>query len=309
MPTHNHYIEYKTDKPFIYNRTGKFEAPSPNWKHAADYPLIDHELIVVTDDVLYLTYAEHNYTVPSRSFLLLPPLAAPYNMRRGFRSSACSFYWLHFDPAAFSLRNVLSGELDEYLSALPENTISLPIQGSLPNFARSIIYMRQLQDAVRNQYDAKVLNYLSTIVLYDIFYQLSPITSPPKKTYVQIVSQAANKKNLKKHIYYDILDYIKANIDRPMKVENIAFHFGYNEKYISHLFKMFSGITLKQYILNSKIELANFYLSDTNKPIVTIAKSLGFTDSHNFATVYKKIMGITPSEYRDACAKRILYHV
>lgn len=94
-----------------------------------------------------------------------------------------------------------------------------------------------------------------------------------------------------------------------MKVEDIAFHFGYNEKYISCLFKEHAGIALKQYILNAKIELANFYLSDTNKSIVTISRELGFNNNHNFATVYKKIMGITPSEYRDAYAKRMLYHV
>lgn len=94
-----------------------------------------------------------------------------------------------------------------------------------------------------------------------------------------------------------------------MKVEDIAFHFGYNEKYISYLFKEHAGIALKQYILNTKIELANFYLSDTNKPIVTIAKELGFNNNHNFTTVYKKTMGITPSQYRDAYAKRMLYHV
>lgn len=175
------------------------------------------------------------------------------------------------------------------------------IQRRLPNFARSVIFMKQLQDVVRNNYDTQILNYLTTIILYDIFYQLSPITPPLIRKPV--------KKNSRKQIYYDILDYVKTNIDKPMKVEDIAFHFGYNEKYISYLFKEHAGIALKQYILNTKIELANFYLSDTNKPIVTIAKELGFNNNHNFATVYKKIMGITPSQYRDAYAKRMLYHV
>ena len=145
------------------------------------------------------------------------------------------------------------------------------IQRRLPNFARSVIFMKQLQDVVRNNYDTQILNYLTTIILYDIFYQLSPITPPLIRKPV--------KKNSRKQIYYDILDYVKTNIDKPMKVEDIAFHFGYNEKYISYLFKEHAGIALKQYILNTKIELANFYLSDTNKPIVTIAKELGFNNN------------------------------
>ena len=66
---------------------------------------------------------------------------------------------------------------------------------------------------------------------------------------------------------------------------------------------------MKQYILKAKIDLANFYLSDTNESIATIARMLGFKDSHNFATAYKKIMGLTPSEYRNAFARRLLYHI
>ena len=42
--------------------------------------------------------------------------------------------------------------------------------------------MKQLQDAVRNNYDTQILNYLTTIILYDIFYQLSPIIPPNPKT-------------------------------------------------------------------------------------------------------------------------------
>lgn len=68
------FIEFKVDKPLLYNFTGKFEAPSPNWMHSDDFLLTDYELIVVTEEPLYLSYAGQNYTVPPKSFLLLPPL-------------------------------------------------------------------------------------------------------------------------------------------------------------------------------------------------------------------------------------------
>ena len=161
------FIELKTKRPFVYNFTGKFEAPSPNWKHSDNYPLVNYELIVVTADTLYLTYADRNYTVPPRSFLLLPPLPPPYNLRRGFRSSACSFYWLHFEAdCPPCLKNVLKEELAGYMACLP-------------NYARIIILMKQLQDAVRNQYSSRFLDYLTTIILYEVYYELNPILPPP----------------------------------------------------------------------------------------------------------------------------------
>lgn len=184
------FIELKTKRPFVYNFTGKFEAPSPNWKHSDNYPLVNYELIVVTADTLYLTYADRNYTVPPRSFLLLPPLPPPYNLRRGFRSSACSFYWLHFEAdCPPCLKNVLKEELAGYMASLPDDTISLPIQGSLPNYARIIILMKQLQDAVRNQYSSRFLDYLTTIILYEVYYELNPILPPRYKMRVNAVQK------------------------------------------------------------------------------------------------------------------------
>jgi AraC-like DNA-binding protein len=98
------------------------------------------------------------------------------------------------------------------------------------------------------------------------------------------------------------------NLSKNIKVSDVATHFGYNEKYLSHLFGEISGIPLKHLITQRKMEAANFMLTDTNTPIAVIAKSLGFLDSHNFSRAYKKFTGLTPSEYRNAFAKRLLYH-
>lgn len=50
-------------------------------------------------------------------------------------------------------------------------------------------------------------------------------------------------------------------------------------------------------------------LTDTNQSISDIAKTLGFSDSHNFSRTYKKLTGLSPSEYRNTFSKRLLYHV
>lgn len=85
--------------------------------------------------------------------------------------------------------------------------------------------------------------------------------------------------------------------------------FTYNEKYLSHLFRQLSGMPLKQFILKSKIDEANYLLTDTNLSIGEIAVKLGYTDAHNFARTYKKSTGLSPSAYREAYAKRLLFHV
>lgn len=77
---------------FQYVLTGKFKAPSPEWKHETFF-LSEYELFVMTEGTLYLHYNNEDFTVSSGEYLLLPPCNS---WRQGFKEAYCSFYWLHF---------------------------------------------------------------------------------------------------------------------------------------------------------------------------------------------------------------------
>jgi len=97
-------------------------------------------------------------------------------------------------------------------------------------------------------------------------------------------------------------------MNKSITVSQIAEEFGFNEKYLSHMFSSISGMPLKQFILQSKINEANFLLSDTNMQIAEISAALGFSDPHVFMKSYKRITGLTPTEYRNAFSRRMLFH-
>lgn len=86
-----------------------------------------------------------------------------------------------------------------------------------------------------------------------------------------------------------MLDYIKLNRANNLRVSDIALHFGYNEKYLSHLFRKLSGVPLKQFILKSKMDEANYLLTDTNLSIGEIAVKLGYTDAHNLPAPIRNV--------------------
>ncbi|MCM1156071.1 MAG: AraC family transcriptional regulator [Ruminococcus flavefaciens] len=157
--------------------------------------------------------------------------------------------------------------------------------------------MKQLQDIAKSEYPPIALDAMSTSIVTELFGQLTLAPSMKNHTENQ------------KQIYYDIMDYIKTNISHNIKISEIAATFGYNEKYISHRFAEVCGIPLKQYILKTKMDTANYMLTDTNKSITEISRELGFPDSHNFSRTYKKITGLSPSEYRNTFSKRLLFHV
>ena len=280
--------------PVTYIHTGKFEAPSPNWIHE-NFPLLDFELIVITKGTLFISYNNTRYSVSEGEYLLLHPLEHPFNRRKGFKPSSCSFYWMHFSCSQYELITRSSYQ-NAYLQ-LPDHRLLLPGHKILTHPDKVLVLMKQLQDFVRSNYNVLSLNYMATTILCEISNQiLIKEINTVKSTYK------------KKQLYNDMVDYIKGNIHLNLRVSEVSAHFGYNDKYLSHLFKSVSGVTLKQYILQNKIETANFLLTDTNNQINDISFALGFNDSHNFMKVYKKITGLTPSEYRNAYSQRLLYH-
>lgn len=291
-------FEFPITKPLIYNYTGKFEAPSDNWIHE-DLSLDNYELFVMTEGTLYLTYNKEEFIISAGEFLLLPPLPSPDNHRRGFRPSRCSFYWLHFESNSLPcFKDLTSAALLSHIDGLGDDTICIPRQGTANNQEKIIVLMKQLQDAVKNGNKLIILNYMTTTILCELFSQLY--------TKKEVLGKS---KKTQKQVYHDIIDFVKLNVNRNLKVVDVAVHFGYNEKYLSHLFCTLAGIPLKQFILTNKINAANFMLTDTNKSISEISLALGFLDSHNFSRAYKKISGLSPTEYRNAFAQRMLFHV
>ena len=278
--------------PLDYHMSGKFEAPSDIWMHE-DFDLTDFELILMTDDVLYLEYNHIPFTVHPGEYLLLPPLAAPDNRRKGLKASNCSFYWIHF--SSYAPYTLLQPDAAKETNS-DSTSIRIPIQGITPNPAKLVALMKQLQSNVRDGHCHLALNYETTSLVCELYSQLTK-------------EETDTNKLAQKQIYSDMLDYIKLNRANNLRVSDIALHFGYNEKYLSHLFRKLSGVPLKQFILKSKMDEASYLLTDTNLSIGEIAVKLGYTDAHNFARTYKKCTGLSPSAYRESYAKRLLYHV
>ncbi|MCR5415733.1 MAG: AraC family transcriptional regulator [Pseudobutyrivibrio sp.] len=284
-------IIFPVNQIFKYQLTGKFQALSPEWKH--DHAaLVDYELIIVTEGDLYLSYQGQNFHVSKNEYLILPP---SNTYREGYKEAYSSFYWMHFLVELGSLPPTLNSSYTPN-QQLTESFL-IPQQGALPRPEKVIVQMKQLQDIVKNNYPQISLDSMTTSIITELYGQLQVRPARTK-----------NKLHLQQQIYNDIVDYIETNIHMNLKVQDVADAFNYNPKYLSHLFYELYGMPLKQFILDRKIETANFMLADNDKQIKEIANDLGFSDVHNFTRAYKKRTGITPTEYRNAFSKRLLFY-
>lgn len=279
------FLHFQPQNEFSYHWCGTFSSPGNDWIHLTRY-LKDFELMVVTDGTLYIGDHKNDYEIKKGEYLLMTP--TPY--QHGTHSGTCSFYWLHFGYHN-EQQDVLHSSSPDTASEL----ISIPVTGSLISPERITILMKQLQDSDKRYHEKTLNRYLCSTILAEISAQ----NSRPHK-----------KENLpKEQLYHDILDYISWNSQENLRIPKIAAHFGYNEKYLSTLFRKYAGITLKQQVLQTKMETAKFSLSETTQPISQIAYSLGFSDAHNFSNCFRKITGLSPSEYRTSYSKHSVFRI
>lgn len=92
--------------------------------------------------------------------------------------------------------------------------------------------------------------------------------------------------------------YINANITSKLLAADIAEALNISENYLFSKFKAETGKTLTQYINEEKVKKSMYYLTFTNKTLSQISYHLSFSSQSYFQTVFKKVTGMTPAQYR-----------
>ncbi len=114
---------------------------------------------------------------------------------------------------------------------------------------------------------------------------------------------AERVENSKKHKYSKpiniCLNYIFNHIYEDISLSQLAELTSMNSNYLSGLFKKELGITLRHYILQTKIDEAKNLLTYTKHSFTEISILLNFHDQSHFIKVFKKFAGVTPKQYRN----------
>lgn len=106
------------------------------------------------------------------------------------------------------------------------------------------------------------------------------------------------KSKNKNQTYLMIKDYVDEHYMEDVTPQSLAEQFHINVSYLSQLFKKESGGTYTEYLTSLRIKNACRLLSTSDEKIADIAERVGFHDYFYFTRVFKKVMDMSPSEYR-----------
>lgn len=126
-----------------------------------------------------------------------------------------------------------------------------------------------------------------------------------QRSLIEILDSIFNKSlSHKRNVYNNdidkILDYIERNCKKNITLEEVAEFGSISPCYLSKLFKRKVGINFSTYIVHKKMEMAKELLEHTDMPIINIALELSYNEPNYFSKVFKKIIGTTPTEYRNS---------
>jgi len=96
-----------------------------------------------------------------------------------------------------------------------------------------------------------------------------------------------------------IIKEVQAHLYEKITPASIADRLKMNGSYLSTHFKQETGKTLTEFINEVKIKEGIRLLETTQMPLIQISAQLGFSSQNYFHTVFKKITGMTPVEYRN----------
>jgi two-component system, response regulator YesN len=120
-----------------------------------------------------------------------------------------------------------------------------------------------------------------------------------RKQFHELISLLHNVKYQKeKNNIQEIEAFLRENYEKDITLQEIAERFYLSREYISRKFKQQYNETITNYVTTIRIEKAKELLENPHLKVYEIAFKVGYQNEKYFSKVFKKLVGLTPNEYR-----------
>lgn len=241
------------------------------------------ELGMVLDGVLTLHIGTQSYQLERGDIYYVNPMDAHEFLSTGSGAIILSMqiapkYLEAFLPEIQRIRNLGRAKLREYFSAARYELLSYWF------IETAYAYLGQGCD-----YE------------YRCFASLAQMFSMLKRdlgAFLSCAEDAADKQKSERLL--SITDYIEANFTHKILLEDIAKREGLSMTYLSHLFKDSMGVTFQEYVKEKRFEYACNLIVTTQRKILDISISSGFSDVRYLTELFGQRYGCTPKEFRNS---------
>ena len=259
-------------KPIIVTAAGYYrvhtspviETDRPNGR--GDYQL----LYVASGKVQFFFDQKERIVTKGNMVLFRPGETQIYNL---YAQDKPETYWVHFTGSS------VESLLDYYQMPKGENVF---FTGTSPDYQWLFRQMIQELQLMRVNFDD-----LLTMNLRHIFLMINRYLKEGKSLgtdMIDVVERATH--------------YFNENYNQPISVEKYAEEHNFTPSWFIQNFKHITKMTPLQYIVSLRITNAMNLMDNTGYNVSQIAEAVGYDNALYFSRLFKKHMGISPSEYK-----------
>ena len=263
--------DFKSEKAFYVNSCG-ITHTNEDYSVIREFGRNDYHILYVTKGNCYIEKENSIITLDENDIFIY----YPHEMQMySFDSKENISYWIHF--SGYEVENLLlqlnltagKHRLDEF------NNISALFNSIQKEYSTYSIIKDETNQKAKI---SKIKNGgLLIELLSNIRLSINQIDNK------EISSKFIDNVNRFPEKNFDIGFYAKS--------ENLS-----RSRY-NYLFKQETGLSPKQYLINSRIAKSEWYLKHTDLNISQIAENVGYTDALYFSRIFKKKNGVSPINY------------
>lgn len=109
-----------------------------------------------------------------------------------------------------------------------------------------------------------------------------------------------SQEEMENRLVQQIKEYLKKNLSGRVRIEDICHTLGYSKTYLCQIFSAQTSQSIMKYYNTKKIEYAKKLIRDNSYNLTQISNMLSFDNPQYFSRVFKRISGITPTEFMNS---------
>jgi len=168
------------------------------------------------------------------------------------------------------------------------------VDNDIKILGRDSIEIEEIYEKMYREYNLKEEGYIEILRAYVIELLITVFRLFRKNT-----SLVDGIETQRQEIVHKVMNYMKENYSEDLRLEDLATIAFLSPNYFSRLFKECTSMTISEYIQKIRIEEACKMLKQTHKKVIDVAHDIGYKDIKHFNSIFKKITGKTPKEYRN----------
>lgn len=120
-----------------------------------------------------------------------------------------------------------------------------------------------------------------------------------KEMALKLVEQVSKPPRIQSPVVRQVIQFTLENYKEDLSLKMLGNMFNVNSVYLGQLFKKETGKNYIQYLHCLRMQKAKYLLLNSTLKIHQIALSIGYSDVNYFYRMFKKYVGISPSEVRE----------